>query len=139
MDEQMFGQEVTADIASERKYLAQKIQSHKDSIGTLQTRLDALKPGRIQERLERATGRDRRLFGAEAEASRLANLIDEHESHIRIYERKYGHSLSKWDGEIWYTNPYGVDGYLGTEANLETINEILADMAHGRIYGLVPE
>lgn len=73
---------------TDRVHLVQMIQSSKDSIERLKSKLEALKPGRVKEKLERAAGMDRKLFGAEAEASRVRGLIEEHERRVRTFERE---------------------------------------------------
>lgn len=52
--------------------------------------------------------------------------------------RVNGHSITFADGVTWYTNPYGQDGVLGNEPDLEMMTAFLADMALGKDYGPVP-
>lgn len=50
----------------------------------------------------------------------------------------FGYSVWFEDGATWFTNPYGQDGFLGDEPNIEMMQEFLLGIARGEDYGLVP-
>jgi hypothetical protein len=49
-----------------------------------------------------------------------------------------GHRLAWEDGVLWFTNPYGIDGALGSELNEQSLADILTQLACGEEYGAVP-
>lgn len=49
-----------------------------------------------------------------------------------------GHRLAWEDGVLWFTNPYGVDGALGSDLDEQSLADILTQLARGEEYGAVP-